>query len=216
MSETSNNPDIAAIGIANQRETTVIWNKDTGVPYHNAIVWNDSRTSKICDGLIESGGGKDFLRGKTGLPISPYFSASKVQYLLETVPNLRDDANNGVALFGTVDTWLLWKLTGGRVHVTDVTNASRTLLMNIVTLQWDNDLLALFNIPSTMLPTIRSSSEIFGHIVDEENPSISCGLTGVPVAGVLGDQHAALVGQACFEPGEAKYFRHHHAYLYHC
>lgn len=196
---------IVAVGITNQRETTVVWNKFTGKPYHNAIVWNDTRTANICDQYsslpckFTKEVGKDRFRSKTGLPISTYFSVTKLRYLLDTVPLLKQDAKNGTALFGTIDTWLIWNLTNGFVHATDVTNASRTLLMNIHELNWDDDLLNFFKIPGQMLPGIRSSSEIYGRI--------DCGvpmLKGVPISGVLGDQHAALFGQTCFTRGEAK------------
>lgn len=192
---------IAAIGITNQRETTCIWNKKTGLLYHNAIVWNDNRTMDICQKLSnEHELGKDRWREKTGLPLASYFSMSKIMYLLETIPGLYNDAVNGDALFGTIDTWLIWKLTNGAVHATDVTNASRTLLMNIKTLQWDKDILASTKIPTAMLPTILSSSEVYGHVTSNELKEIK----DVPISGVLGDQHAALFGQNCYNPGEAK------------
>ena len=190
--------DICALGITNQRETTVVWNRSTGKPYHNAIVWNDTRTADICDRLAASLGGKDALRRKTGLPIASYFSASKLIYLLETIPGLRDAAMQGDALFGTIDTWLMFKLTCGKVHATDVTNASRTLLMNIETLQWDEEILRALKIPRAMLPEIRSSSEVLGRTLSLDE------LMGVPIAGVLGDQQAALFGQTCFGEGDAK------------
>ena len=216
--------DIAAIGITNQRETTVVWNRKTGKPYHNAIVWNDLRTTGLCDQLAEvidrliallltplslsltfaaialqqGYGGKDRLRAKTGLPLAPYFSASKLVYLLDTVPNLRADAEAGEALFGNIDTWLIWNLTQGKVHATDVTNASRTLMMNLHTLQWDSEITTELNIPVQMLPTIKPSSGLFGHVTG------TAGLEGVPIAGVLGDQQAALFGQSCFEVGDTK------------
>jgi glycerol kinase len=207
------------IGVTNQRETTIVWNKITGLPYHNAIVWNDTRTSKICDyfSILECSftphTQKDRFRHITGLPISTYFSAFKLYYLLESVPNLRQDAERGLALFGTVDSWLIWNLTGGRTHATDVTNASRTFLMNIHSLQWDTNLLDFFKVPHSMMPAIRSSSEIYDtvsfRIPSTFSPTISSlfgveKLEGVPIAGVLGDQHAALFGQACFSTGEAK------------
>ena len=166
----NNSYKIEALGITNQRETTIVWNKHTGIPYHNAIVWNDTRTSSLCDNFsklpthITSHLGKDRLRYKTGLPITTYFSAVKLFYLLETVVGLREDAEKGDALFGTVDCWLIWKLTNGHIHATDVTNASRTLLFNIHTLSWDQELLDFFHIPLAMLPTIHSSSEVYGHI----------------------------------------------------
>jgi glycerol kinase len=200
---------IAALGITNQRETTIVWNKVTGVPYHNAIVWNDDRTSSICE-MLSQRGGKDRLRSKTGLPIAPYFSASKLMWLLDVVPGLRADAEAGIALFGTVDTWLIWNLTAGAVYVTDVTNASRTMMMNIRTLDWDDDILNEFNIPRIMLPTIRSSSMHFGKVAASTFRSKLVplagldDLAGVEIAGILGDQQAALFGQTCFAVGEAQ------------
>ena len=200
---------IAALGITNQRETTIVWNKLTGVPYHNAIVWNDDRTSSICE-MLSQRGGKDRLRAKTGLPIAPYFSASKLMWLLDVIPGLRQDAEDGLALFGTVDTWLIWNLTAGEVYVTDVTNASRTLMMNIHSLDWDHDILTEFNIPRIMLPTIKVSSTHFGKVAASTFRSKSVplagldDLAGVMIAGILGDQQAALFGQTCFSVGEAQ------------
>lgn len=197
--------NIAAIGITNQRETTVVWNKHSGKPYNNAIVWNDTRTRSICDRLSKIGG-QDRFRSKTGLPLATYFSFSKLIYLLETVPCLLEDALRGDALFGTIDTFLIWKLTGGKVHATDVTNASRTLLMNLSTLEWDDEILAAFKIPLRMLPAIFSSSEVFG-LVATSSPSNNYGIdavAGVPIGGVLGDQQAALFGQTCLRVGDAK------------
>ncbi|TLV00042.1 glycerol kinase GlpK [Dyadobacter luticola] len=193
--------DIAAIGITNQRETTVVWNKRTGKPYYNALVWQDTRTSDLVSKYEKEGGLNQF-RDITGLPVSTYFSSLKLKWLLENVEGLREDAEKGEAIFGNIDTFLIWHLTGGAhgdggIHVTDVTNASRTQLMNLRTLQWDREMLAAYNIPEKMLPAIKSSSEIYGHVNNEILP-------GVPVAGDLGDQHAALVGQTCFEPGMAK------------
>lgn len=189
--------DISAIGVTNQRETTVVWNKSTGQPYHNAIVWNDTRTQSLCDDWARSH--EIIVRSTTGLPIASYFSASKLKYLLDFIPNLRADAESGIALFGTIDTWLIWNLTGGLAHVTDVTNASRTMLMDLKSLKWSMELLELFSIPAKMLPEIKSSSEIYGRTqVDESD------LSGIPITGILGDQHAALVGQTCFNSGEAK------------
>lgn len=186
--------DIAGIGITNQRETVVVWDRLTGQPIHPAIVWQDTRTDELCKGLALEGG-QDRLRAKTGLPIATYFSGPKLQWLLDHLPGARDRARRGELLFGTIDTWLIWNLTGG-VHVTDPSNASRTLLMNLATLEWDEELLSLMNIPREMLPSIRSSSEIYG---------VATGpLAGVPVAGDLGDQQAALFGQTCFTPSEAK------------
>lgn len=185
--------EVAAIGITNQRETTVVWEKSTGRPVHHAIVWQDTRTDEICNALAADGG-QDRLRAKTGLPLATYFSGPKIQWILDNVPGARSKAEAGELLFGTMDTWLIWNLTGE--HVTDVTNASRTLLMDLATLGWDPELLALLNIPAAMLPRIASSSETYG---------LARGaLEGVPVAGDLGDQQAALFGQACYNPGEAK------------
>ncbi|WP_430786775.1 glycerol kinase GlpK [Actinoplanes sp. G11-F43] len=182
--------DLAAIGITNQRETAVLWDRDTGVPVAPAIVWQDTRTDHLVARLDE-----DFVRSRTGLPPATYFSATKIQWLLANTPGLRDRAERGEVLFGTVDSWLIWNLTGGR-HLTDVTNASRTMLMNLGTLDWDDDLLGLFGIPRVMLPEIRSSGEVYG--------TADAALPGVPIAATLGDQQAALFGQTCFEPGEAK------------
>ncbi len=185
--------DVAAIGITNQRETALVWEKATGRPIYNAIVWQDTRTDVICNQLAEVGG-QDRLRDKTGLPLATYFSGPKIKWILDNVPGARDRAEKGELLFGNMDTWLIWNLTGA--HVTDVTNASRTLLMNLATLDWDSDILALLGIPRKMLPRIASSSEVYGHAKGA--------LGGVPVAGDLGDQHAALFGQTCYSPGEAK------------
>jgi glycerol kinase len=191
--------DLAAVGITNQRETTVVWNRKTGQAVYNAIVWQDTRVSNYVDELAKSGG-QDRFRGKTGLPLATYFSGLKIRWILENVPGVRATADAGDALFGNIDTFLLWNLTGGPnggVHLTDVTNASRTQLMNLETLQWDDEILAALGIPSAMLPRIASSSEVYG--------SVATGpLAGVALAGDLGDQQAALVGQTCFEPGQAK------------
>jgi glycerol kinase len=190
--------DVAAIGITNQRETTLVWDRTNGRPLSNAIVWQDTRTAPICAALGQNGG-QDRLRAVTGLPLATYFSGPKLMWLLEHVPGLRAAAEDGSAVFGTVDTFLTWWLTGGPrggVHITDVTNASRTMLMNLRTLDWDDEILALMGIPRQMLPTIRSSSEVYG--------TAGGALGGIPVAGILGDQQAALMGQACFRPGEAK------------
>ncbi|MBA9076662.1 MULTISPECIES: glycerol kinase GlpK [Rufibacter] len=189
--------DIAAIGITNQRETTVVWDRRTGAAVCNAIVWQDRRTAAYCDSLNEQGL-EEMIREKTGLVIDAYFSATKVKWILETVPNAREDAEAGHLAFGTVDSWLIWNLTGGKVHVTDVTNASRTLLFNIHTLTWDQDLLALFDIPASMLPTVASSSEVVGET------SSSLFATRIPIAGIAGDQQAALFGQMCTKPGMVK------------
>ncbi len=191
--------DIAAIGITNQRETTVVWNRRTGKAYHNALVWQDTRTGALVS-RYEKEGGIDRFRATTGLPLATYFSGLKLKWLLENVEGLRDDAEKGDALFGNMDTFTIWNLTGGPkggIHVTDVTNASRTQLMNLRSLQWDEGMLKAFDIPKAMLPEIKSSSEVYGHVSSEVLP-------GVPIAGALGDQHAALVGQACFEAGMAK------------
>ena len=195
---------VAAVGISNQRETTVVWSRRTGRPIANAIVWQDTRTADACARLATGGGGIDRFRARTGLPISTYSSALKLAWLLDegdpsAARERRAAAERGELLFGTIDSWLIWNLTGGTdggVHVTDVTNASRTMLMNLDTLAWDPELLAAFGVPAAMLPEIRSSSEVFGSGVGD--------LAGVPVAGDFGDQHAALFGQACFEAGQMK------------
>lgn len=195
--------EIAAIGVTNQRETTVVWDRKTGRPYCNAIVWQDTRTKDICDGLAKDGG-QDRFREKVGLPLATYFSGPKIQWILENVPGVRAAADRGDALFGNMDTWVIWHLTGGPnggVHVTDVTNASRTMLMDLRTLEWDDDILRIFGIPRAMLPRIRPSSDpsLFG------STSASGALgAAIPVCGDLGDQQAALVGQTCYSPGEAK------------
>ncbi|WP_392542903.1 glycerol kinase GlpK [Oryzobacter telluris] len=194
--------DLHAIGITNQRETAVVWDRRTGRPFHNAIVWQDTRTDSIAKALDADGRG-DVIRHKAGLPPATYFSAGKVQWVLENVEGVREAAERGDALFGTPDTWVVWNLTGGPdggLHVTDVTNASRTMLMDLTTLDWDDELLGFFGIPRQMLPTIHPSShaEAYGATVAGR------GRTSVPIAGVLGDQQAATVGQVCFEKGEAK------------
>ena len=188
---------ISAIGIANQRETTIVWDKETGEPVHNAIVWQCRRTSKYCDSLKDEGL-TDFFRNKTGLVIDAYFSATKLRWILEEVPGVRERAEKGELLFGTVDTWLLWKLTKGRVHVTDYSNASRTMLFNIRELKWDEEILEKLGIPACMLPEARPSSEVYG----ETDPSFLGG--PIPLAGIAGDQQAALFGQTCFNEGDAK------------
>ena len=187
--------DIAAIGITNQRETTIVWDAATGKPVCNAIVWQDRRTSAYCDSL-KARGLTDTIREKTGLIIDAYFSGTKIRWILENVPGARQRAERGELRFGTVDSWLVWNLTGGHTHVTDVSNASRTMLFNIHTLQWDEELLALMGIPRSMMPEVRSSSEIYGQAA----------LLGenVPVAGIAGDQQAALFGQLCLEEGDVK------------
>ena len=189
--------DIAAIGITNQRETTVIWDRKTGEPIANAIVWQCRRTTEIVDQLVASGYGET-IRKKTGLIPDAYFSGTKIKWLLDHVPGARERAESGELLFGTIDTWLIWKLTGGRVHVTDVTNASRTMLFNIHDLQWDDELLKLLDIPKCMLPEVRPSSSVYG-MTDSK-------LYGgeIPIAGAAGDQQCALFGQCCFEPGTIK------------
>jgi len=189
--------DIAAIGITNQRETTVVWDKRTGEPVCNAIVWQDRRTAEYCDSLKEQGYAQK-IQEKTGLIIDAYFSATKVRWILENVAGARDLANQGHLAFGTIDTWLVWQLTGGKVHITDVTNASRTMLLDIHTLQWDNELLELFNIPASMLPEVKSSSEVYRETVGTIFPAC------IPIAGIAGDQQAALFGQMCTEPGMVK------------
>jgi glycerol kinase len=191
--------DLAAIGITNQRETTVVWERSTRQPIANAIVWQDTRVAEDV-GQFARSGGQDRFRGKTGLPLSTYFSSLKLRWLLRNTAGAKEKAAAGELLFGNIDTFLVWNLTGGSkggVHVTDVTNASRTQLLNLKTLDWDSELLAAFEIPRTMLPRVRSSSEVYGTAV---LPSIA----GVEIAGILGDQQAALVGQACFRPGEVK------------
>ena len=189
--------DVAAIGITNQRETTIVWDRETGEPIHHAIVWQDRRTADFCERLKAEGAG-EAIQVRTGLLIDAYFSASKIRWLLDHVPGARARAEAGKLAFGTVDTWLVWKLTGGACHVTDVSNASRTMLFNIHTLQWDEELLRLFNIPASLLPSVRSSSEVYGQV------STSLGIEQVPVAGIAGDQQAALFGQMCRAPGMSK------------
>lgn len=188
--------EILACGITNQRETTVVWNKKTGKPYFNAIVWQDTRVADRAAELEKSIGSAWF-REKTGLPLTTYFSSLKLQWLLENVDGLRQDAEKGEAIFGNIDTFVVWHLTQGVLHITDVTNASRTQLMNLKTLEWDQEILDRLNIPLAMLPEIRPSSQKYGMISSEP-------LKGVPLSGILGDQQAALVGQTCFQPGEAK------------
>jgi glycerol kinase len=189
--------DVKAIGITNQRETTLVWNKKTGQPIHNAIVWQDRRTAKFIDDLKAQGLAETFQK-KTGLVLDAYFSGSKVRWLLDNIPDARKQAEAGELAFGTVDTWLVYKLTGGRVHVTDVSNASRTLMFNIHTLQWDDELLELLQVPRAMLPEVRSSSELYG----ESERGILGG--HIPIAGIAGDQHADTFGQVCFNKGQAK------------
>lgn len=190
--------DIAAIGITNQRETTVVWDKATGKPIYNAIVWQCRRTMDICD-AIKAKGLADTFRHKTGLVVDAYFSGTKVKWILDNVPGAREKAEKGELLFGNIDTWLIWKLTGGQVHVTDYSNASRTLMFNIRELKWDEEILAELNVPASMLPSVRSSSEVYG----KTSSSVFLGAE-VPIAGIAGDQQAALFGQTCFQPGMAK------------
>ena len=191
---------IAAIGITNQRETTVVWNKETGEPIYNAIVWQSRQTTSICDEIIKQGH-EEIIKQKTGLVVNPYFSASKVKWILDKVEGARNLANEGKLLFGTIDTWLIWNLTGRKAHVTDYSNASRTSLFNINNLEWDDDLLSIYDIPKSMMPELRSSSAIYGYAeelspwgYDEE----------IPISGIAGDQQAALFGQCCFEKGDIK------------
>ncbi len=187
--------EIAGIGISNQRETTILWEKDTGRPVYNAIVWQCRRTAEICEEL-KAAGHEEYIRENTGLLIDAYFSGTKIKWILDHVPGLRERAEKGEILFGTVDSWLIWKMTGGAVHITDYTNASRTMLYNIRTLCWDQHILDILDIPACMLPEVRNSSEIYGTV----------NLSGVPVpiAGVAGDQQAALFGQTCFDKGDTK------------
>ena len=189
--------DISAIGITNQRETTLLWDRETGECVYNAIVWQDRRTAKYCRALRDEGN-EDTVSRKTGLRLDPYFSGTKIAWILDTVPGVRERAEAGKLAFGTVDCFLLWRLTGGRVHATDATNASRTLLFNIHTQEWDDDLLALFSIPRALLPEVRDCAADFGIAVDDSIGS------DVPVCGIAGDQQAALIGQAGFEPGMTK------------
>lgn len=189
--------DIAAIGITNQRETTLIWDKHTGQPIHHAIVWQDRRTAAICDQL-KADGHEAYVRKNTGLVIDAYFSGTKVKWLLDNVPGAREKAAKGDLLFGTIDSWLVWKLSGGKVHITDYTNASRTLLYNIEKLEWDAKMLELLDIPASILPEVKPSSEVYAHT----DPALLG--AAIPIAGIAGDQQAALFGQACITPGMAK------------
>ncbi len=189
--------DVAAIGITNQRETTMVWDKVTGEPIHNAIVWQDRRTAPFCDEL-KAAGHEQAIRDKTGLVTDAYFSGTKIKWLLDEVTGAREKAKNGNLLFGTMDTWLVWKLTGGKVHITDYTNASRTLLYNIHELQWDEELLDWIDVPASVLPEVKASSEIYG------KTDKSLFGAEIPIAGIAGDQQAALFGQACYEKGMAK------------
>ena len=192
-----NGKNIAAIGITNQRETTIVWDAETSEPVYNAIVWQDRRTSEYCDSL-KGEGLTDMIREKTGLIIDAYFSATKIRWILENVPGARERAEAGKLRFGTVDSWLIWMLTKGETHVTDVSNASRTMLFNIHELCWDRELLELFGIPESMLPEVKSSSEVYGHT------KTTIFAHEVPIAGIAGDQQAALFGQMCTEEGDAK------------
>jgi glycerol kinase len=192
-----NGLNIAAIGITNQRETTIVWDAETGEPVYNAIVWQDRRTSEYCDSLKRDGR-TDLIRSKTGLIIDAYFSATKIRWILENVPGARQKAEEGRLRFGTVDTWLIWMLTRGEVHVTDVSNASRTMLFNIHSLEWDKELLELMNIPASMMPQVKSSSEVYGYT------KTTLFAHEVPITGIAGDQQAALFGQMCTEPGSVK------------
>jgi glycerol kinase len=188
--------DIEAVGITNQRETTILWDRATGRPIYNAIVWQDRRTSEFCNNIRAEHA--DPIRRKTGLEVDAYFSASKIRWLLDNVEGARERAMRGELAFGTVDTWLVWQMTGGALHITDVSNASRTMLFNIETLEWDDELLRIFDIPRAILPEVRSSSEVYGEIRQPAE------LAGVKIAGIAGDQQAALFGQLCFEPGLTK------------
>lgn len=199
LSEKDIKPEqVAGIGITNQRETTVVWDKETGKPVYNAIVWQSRQTADICDELKEKGY-TDFVREKTGLEIDAYFSGTKVKWILDNVEGAREKAEQGKLLFGTIDTWLVWKLSGGKAHVTDYSNASRTMMFNIHTLEWDQELLDLLTVPKSMLPEVRPSSEIYA----KTNPVHFFGQE-VPIAGIAGDQQAALFGQACYSEGMAK------------
>ena len=189
--------DVEAIGITNQRETTILWDRETGRPIYNAIVWQDRRTAAFCDQL-KAAGHEPFIQQRTGLLIDSYFSASKIRWLLDHAPDARRLADAGRLAFGTVDSWLVWKLTSGRLHLTDVSNASRTMLFNIHSCQWDDELLELFHIPPSLLPTVRASSEVYGEV------TTTLGLASIPIAGIAGDQQASLFGQKCFCPGSTK------------
>ena len=188
--------DISAVGITNQRETTIIWERKSGEPIYNGIVWQDRRTSAICDGIREEHG--DLIRKKTGLEVDAYFSASKIKWLLDNVEGARERAAAGELAFGTVDTWLIWNLTNGQLHITDVSNASRTMLFDLEKLEWDQELLNIFDIPHVLLPEIRPSSEVCGEV---EAPAE---LSGIPIGGIAGDQQSALFGQACFAATDTK------------
>src|SRR5919107_6229422 len=193
--------DIVAVGITNQRETAVVWDRTTGEPVYNAIVWQDTRTQPIADELAALGGGAERYKDRVGLPLATYFSGPKVKWILDNVEGARERAERGDLLFGTMDTWLIWNMTGGTdggQHITDVTNASRTLMMDLDRLDWDDEIVGEMGLPMSMLPQIRSSSEVYGNARERGT------LRGVPIAGILGDQQAATFGQVCFEPGTAK------------
>jgi glycerol kinase len=189
--------DIAAIGITNQRETTIVWNRETGKPVYNAIVWQDRRTAAFCDQL-KADGKETLIQQRTGLMIDSYFSASKITWILDHVPGVRSLADAGKLAFGTVDSWLIWKLSGGRIHVTDASNASRTMLFNIHTGEWDDELLRIFRVPASMMPAVGASSQIYGEV------TTTLGLGGITIAGIAGDQQASLFGQRCTSPGLTK------------
>ena len=190
---------VAGIGITNQRETTIVWDKDTGEPVHNAIVWQSRHSASVCEKLKQAGH-EDMVRKKSGLLIDAYFSGTKLKWLFDHVEGVHERAKRGELLFGTVDTWLIWNLTGGKVHVTDITNVSRTMMFNIHEHDWDDELLKMLEVPREMLPEVKSCSEVYGHILPKHFMSQS----DVPICGIAGDQHAALFGQTCFEPGMAK------------
>jgi glycerol kinase len=192
-----NGTNLKAIGITNQRETTIVWNRISGEPVYNAIVWQDRRTAAFCDKLKQDGY-TDLIRSKTGLVIDAYFSASKIRWILDNVEGAREKASKGELAFGTVDSWLVWKFTRGRVHITDVTNAGRTMLFNIRTQQWDDELISIFDIPKSMLPEVKQSSEIYGET------ATTIFASKVPIAGIAGDQHAALFGQMCIDKAMVK------------
>jgi len=196
------NEEIGALGITNQRETTVVWDKTTGEPVYNAIVWQCRRTASICDELKTRDGLEEYVKENTGLVLDAYFSGTKVKWILDNIPEAREKANRGELLFGTVDSWLIWKLTNGEIHVTDYTNASRTMLYNIKELKWDERMLKELDIPSSMLPKVKNSSEIYGEVILGGVASTS--EAKVPIAGIAGDQQAALFGQACFNVGDSK------------
>ena len=192
-----NGESIAAIGITNQRETVVVWDRETSEPIHNAIVWQDRRTARYCDELKDAGH-TDMIKKKTGLVIDAYFSATKLKWILDNVEGAREKAEAGKLCFGTVDSWLIWKLTRGKMFITDVSNASRTMLFNIHTMAWDEELMELFNIPKAMLPEVKESSEVYG------TTATTLFSTKIPIAGIAGDQQAALFGQMCTKPGMVK------------